>query len=464
MPNPITQAQPALEFIPPDFNPLVFRAAQVLMPLWRKANTPIAQIEAENVERLVELYRQFQQGKIRFTIAARHPSTHDPFAVSELLWRIVPQVAKEKAIVLHSPSHVHALYDRGIPLWAGQWVGWVFSKLGATPIQRGKMDRQGLRSARELFVNGLFPLAAGPEGATNGHNEIVSPLEPGIAQLAFWCVEDLKKADRPEQVLILPLGIQYFYIEDNWDAVESLLSRMETFCGLEPLQTDQLKDSEIHHSHLTNQAYLYPRLIRLGKHLLLLMEDFYRRFYHRNIPKKSAEEIELTSELPALLDEALKVAEEYFQVSAKGNVIDRCRRLEQAGWERIYREDIEDFEALSALERGLADRVAEEASLRMWHMRLVESFVAVTGQYVREKPTFERFAETTLLVWDTIARIKGEDPFLNRPELGPQRVKLTVGEPISVSDRAANYQEKRRSAIAELTKDLQTALENMIIS
>lgn len=194
------------------------------------------------------------------------------------------------------------------------------------------------------------------------------------------------------------------------------------------------------------------------------MEDFYRRFYHRNIPKKSAEEIELTSELPALLDEALKVAEEYFQVPAKGNVIDRCRRLEQAGWERIYREDIEDFEALSALERGLADRVAEEASLRMWHMRLVESFVAVTGQYVREKPTFERFAETTLLVWDTIARIKGEDPFLNRPELGPQRVKLTVGEPISVSDRAANYQEKRRSAIAELTKDLQTALENMIIS
>ncbi|WP_071599813.1 hypothetical protein [Mastigocladopsis repens] len=44
----------------------------------------------------------------------------------------------------------------------------------------------------------------------------------------------------------------------------------------------------------------------------------------------------------------------------------------------------------------LGDRIAEEANLRMWHMRLVESFVAVTGNYVHEKPTAERFAETTL--------------------------------------------------------------------
>ncbi|BAZ85105.1 phospholipid/glycerol acyltransferase [Dolichospermum compactum NIES-806] len=38
-------------------------------------------------------------------------------------------------------------------------------------------------------------------------------------------------------------------------------------------------------------------------------------------------------------------------------------------------------------------------------MRLVESFVAVPGMYIREKPTVERFAEMTLLLWDMINKI-----------------------------------------------------------
>jgi len=86
-------------------------------------------------------------------------------------------------------------------------------------------------------------------------------------------------------------------------------------------------------------------------------------------------------------------------LQAQGSLIERCRRLE-AGWTYIYREDLQDGKALSPLDRGLADWIAEEASLRMLHMRLVESFVAVTGTYVLEKPTVERFAETALLMFD----------------------------------------------------------------
>jgi hypothetical protein len=147
-------------------------------------------------------------------------------------------------------------------------------------------------------------------------------------------------------------------------------------------------------------------------------------------------------------------------------VIDRCRRLEQAGWNYIYREELKNVKALSPLERGLANRVAEEANLRMWHMRLVETFVSVTGQYVIEKPTVERFAETTLLLWDMVTRIKGSNPF-HRPRLGKQQVQLTIGQPLSVSDRYPAYHASRqgaRLAVAELTKDLQHALEGLIVS
>ncbi|GAB4284084.1 MAG: hypothetical protein Fur0025_14630 [Oscillatoriaceae cyanobacterium] len=151
----------------------------------------------------------------------------------------------------------------------------------------------------------------------------------------------------------------------------------------------------------------------------------------------------------------------YFDIKPKGGLVDRCRRLEQAGWDCIYREDIENPDALSPVERGLANLVAEEASLRMWHMRLVESFVAVTGQYVRENPSFERFAETTLLVAKTISRIKGGNPFAGEL-LGQQRVVLQVGEPLSVTARWDAYQTNRRAAVSELTADLQGALEAMI--
>ena len=460
MPNPITQAQPPLTYIPPRLNPLVLKFCQQGLPLWLKFKTNIKEIDATNVERLAEIYHQFQEGKVRFLLAFRHPNTDDPYCLGYLVWHLLPKIAKQKNIPLKYPAHFHFMYDRGIPLWAGEKVGWLYSRLGGTPIMRGKIDRVGLRAARELFTDGKLPLAAAPEGATNGHNEIVSPLEPGISQLAFWCAEDIFKAGRNEQVLLVPVGIQYRYLEEPWSALDNLLTQLEADCGLPALKGGnyytQNPDSTINHD-----SHFYRRLIRLGGHLLGMMEEFYTTFYHQTLPK-TEQKPDLNSRLAALLDVALKVAEEYFNLQPKGSVIDRCRRLEQAGWDRIYREDIKDIDAISPLERGLADRIAEEASLRMWHMRLVESFVAVTGRYVQEKQTAERFAETTLLLSDVITRIKGGNPF-GRPKLGDQKVQITIGEPLSVTDRWGEYTNSRRSAVAGLTKDLQTALQNMII-
>ncbi|MEG4225279.1 1-acyl-sn-glycerol-3-phosphate acyltransferase [Microcoleus sp. N9_B2] len=480
MPNSISQVQPPLEFIPPAYNPLVVQGCQQILPWWLRFKTSISHVQAENVETLAELFHQFQNQKVRFLLAFRHPNSDDPYCLGQLIWKLVPQAARVKGIPLQFPVHSHFIYDRGIPLWAGSGVGWLYSRLGGTPIVRGKIDRAGLRSARNLFANSQFPIAAAPEGATNGHNEIVSPLEPGIAQMGFWCVEDLLKAGRTEEkVLIVPIGIQYRYVNPPWQPLEKLLTQLEIDCGLPPLERTEIANLETANPDSENQnhKFQYLRLIRLGSHLLAVMEEFYSRFYHKNLPQKISilpssvsekttnnfDNEVMIARLKALLDVGLQVAEEYFNLKPKGSLIDRCRRLEQAGWDYIYREDIKDIAALSPLERGLADRLAEEASLRMWHMRLVESFVSVTGRYVAEQLTAERLAETTLLLWDVLARIKGGNPF-GRPKLGKQQVQMTVGEPISVSDRWDRYQTSRRLAVAELTQDLQSALEAMIKS
>jgi hypothetical protein len=456
------QAQPPLEFIPPAFNPLFLRFVHLFLPNFISWQTAIAQIEADNVEVLADVYRQFQDQKIRVMLAFRHPQTQDPLCLGYLFSQLVPKVAREQGIGLELPVHAHVIYDRGIPLWAGNHVGWIVSRLGGTPIQRGKADWNGLRSARDLFANGKFPMAAAPEGATNGLSEIISPLEPGIAQLGFWCAEDLQKAGRDQQVLIVPVGIKYSYVEAPWSAIAQLLTELEAVSGL-----------PVHDAGYSNPSLesLYPRLLSLAEHLLSTMEKFYTRFYHQKLTDHqdpsgdvSDRNAALATRLQALLNVALQISEQYFDLPAKGLLSDRCRRVEQAAWNYIFREDFKDVKSLSAIERALGDRVAEEANSRMWHMRLVESFVAVSGNYIKEKPTVERFAETTLLLRNMVTKIQGNNP-LQRPPLGKQKVKITIGEPISVSERYSAYKGNRlagKQAVIDLTKDLQQALESLI--
>lgn len=478
MQQSITQVQPPLKFIPPAYNSGVKSIVRSLLPFWQRWRVGIQDIQVTHPQRLAQLYQQFEAEKVRFLLAFRHPTANDPYCLAHLLWRVVPQVAREQQIPLQSIPHAHFIYDRGIPLWAGRSVGWLYSHLGGTPIRRSGLDLAGLRSARQLFVNGKFPMAASPEGATNGHSEIISPIEPGIAQFGFWCVEDLIKADRTEQVLLVPIGIQYHFIDQPWIALERLLTQLEIDSGLvgdrSPLSPLPTASSG---TAMVAESGLYSRLFQLGEHLLSMMEQYYQKYYHQPLssspleldetspktdPSIPASHHQLAAKLQSLLNAALTVAEDYFHLAPKGTVNERCRRLEQAGWERIYREDLRQIEKLSPLERGLADRLAEEANLRLWHMRLVESFVSVTGHYVLEKTTVDRFAETLLLLWEMIARIKGETAF-PRPKVGLQSAQVVVGEAISVSERWDAYKANRRQAVANLTQELQTALEQMII-
>ncbi|GAB1538747.1 glycerol acyltransferase [Scytonema sp. NUACC21] len=470
MPHKIQPAQPPLEFITPRFNPLVRYMMQALLPLFLRVRmrpwlpTGIAQVETVNVEVLAKLYEQFQAGKIRFLIAFRHPEVDDPLCMLHLVAKAVPEIARKNGISLQHPIHSHFLYDRGMTIWAGNWLGWLFSRIGGLPIHRGKrVDRVGMKTARDLFANGKMPISIAPEGATNGHSEIISPLEPGVAHMGFWCVEDLLKANRTEEVFIVPIGIQYSYINPSWEKLDWLLGKLEADCGLSVQQMSQA-------SLVEREKFFYERLFNLGEYILSQMEKFYDRFYHQSTPTIAPADPSATrnqileTRLHKVLDRSLQAGEQYFGLEQQGTIIERCRRLEAASWEDIYRKDLPNLETISPLERGLADWIAEEASLRVLHMRLAESFVAVTGSYVLEKPTFERFAETSLILFDLVARIKGEkNPA--RPRLGWRKSRLTVGEPISVTQRWSTYQTSRqaaRKAVDDLTHDLQVALEKMI--
>ena len=449
-------AAPPLAFLPPRLDPPVLALAQRLLPLALRCGGAITARQVVGGDRLVTAMQAFQEGRSRLLLAFRHPSVSDPLCLAALLWLDLPRLARRQGVRLRPRPHAHFLYDRGIPLWAGAPVGWLLPRLGGSSIQRGKLDSAGLRSARALLLDGRFPFAAAPEGATNGHNEVVSALEPGVAQLAFWTADDLRRAGRAEAMTVVPIGVQYSWSRPIWRELEALLTRLERQAGM--------RGATAAGGTAGDSARLYPRLLALAERMLSLMEHFYRESYQKPLPdlEHPADPNErLALRLQRLLNAALEVVETSFGLRASGDLTSRCRRLEQAGWDRLYPAGVE-ANGRCPLQRGLADRLAEETERRLWHMRVVESFVAVSGRYVKEAPSQERFADTLMLLWDTQCRLLGSDPG-RRPRLGPRRVRLTIGQPIAVDQRLEAYQHDRRGAVAALTTELQQALEGLIV-
>jgi hypothetical protein len=461
MPKSLDQLQPDMEFLAPRIQESLLSGLRSLLPFWLRWQCKIPQIKVHNLEQLVKTTEEFQAGKVRYILAFRHPTIDDQFAMFHLMGVALSKASKD--IKKFSSYYV---YDRGIPLWAGEIVTYLYPRTGGIPIHRGKLDRQGLQTIRKFLLAGEYPIAISPEGGTNGHSELVASIEPGVVQIGFWGCEDLAAADRSEQVVILPVGIQYQYLGDPWDKIDHLLMQLETECGI---SKPTLQPSE-----------RYARLNALGEYLLEFVDRHYQQFYPEYIktcikndsdPEDLNEELNIEipepiqepfgDRLQKLLDQILRVAESNFGIKPRGTIVDRARRLEQAGWDRIFRADIDN---LSVLERGFANQVAKEANTSHWHLRIAESLTSISGNYVKSHPSPTRFAETLLLIWRSLSRVKNQ-PFGKSPYLGDRSCLLSIGAPIVVSDYFPKYQSSRANAkacVASLTAELQTALEQLI--
>ncbi|MEM9217074.1 MAG: 1-acyl-sn-glycerol-3-phosphate acyltransferase [Cyanobacteria bacterium P01_F01_bin.150] len=513
--------KPPLEFIPPKLNRWVVRLSYWALPILMKVRlrpwlpAGIQTVTVQNAETLARLFHQFQAKKIRLLIAFRHVEVDDPICMGYMFSHVIPRIAKRQQLQLRDSIHSHFMYDRGMSLWAGAWLKAFFAWMGGIPVRRGARDLKAIKAARDILINGQFPLTIAPEGATNGHSELLSPLEPGVAQLAFWGVQDLRRQQRNEAMIVVPVSIRYRYSKPDWSKLDRLLTELEEDSGLstkagsaKPMQRSAKGSTE------PDIERYYQRLLRIGTQMLAQTERVYRRFYHVPLgdaidvigkrgsggaeeqgskgaglrPERSAEREQgsggvgehldgmevngaIAQHLQPLLDEMLKVGERYFGLSSEGDLPTRCRQLEEAGWQRIYRDDLKLGQAddsngklaqgVSAMERGFADRIAAESLLQMEHMRVVESMVAVTGHYVKDNPSFERFAETALLLFDVMQRIKGvKNPA--RPRLGWRRACITIGTPLSASDRWSAYEQNRRMAKDRLTDEIRRELERLI--
>jgi hypothetical protein len=464
----ITQARSPIKLSPPVFKPWSLTIARWFLPFWLKRRLRIERVYSNNVEQLVELCRKFQNGNTRLILAFRHPSRDDIFCLSHLLARSLPESGDRYRISLDKPFFAHFFYDRHLPQWAGRTIAWLFPKLGGIAIDRGTIDRDGMDIARNILFEGKLPLAIAPEGNENGLSEAIDPLEPRTAQLGFWCAKDLAASGQFAETTIVPIGIQYYYMNEPWLSLEDTIAKIESEVGIAADRTESI--STIRHGEPKHmKRILYDRIYKLAQYFLYQMENFYAQFHQYSSPERPDISVGLSRQqiaerLTAVLDYSVHICESHFNLQPKGSIADRCRRIERASRKWIYPKALKNPDNLPPTSKKLADRIATEADLRVWHMRMAETLVAVTGTYIKDRPSVDRFAEITLKIWDLLAQIEGKkNP--DRPYLGERIAEVTVGDPISVSPRLQNYlssRERAKSEVANLTEEIRVALDRMI--
>ena len=436
MPRASTQiARSALRRLPTRPSRLVQAVVSRLLPLlFRSQGLDINSGKA--AEGLAKALAAQQTGACNLLIAFRHPSTRDPVVLADLFWNRVPRAARRLNLGVKRPIQLRFLYDRGIPIWAGPLIGWLLQRSGGIAIHRGRLDRPALSQARAALAQGRYPLVVAPEGATNNLSGEMAPLEPGVAQLAFWAAEDLDKAGDDRHLEVVPVGIHYSWRRHNWRALDARLDALEQHLGI-PAMEEWADDPD------TTRR---ERLIQIGMNLLKALEQLERL--------KPDPELNFSERIGAYRLHGLAKAEAHFALRSVGNLQERCRRIEQAAWDRIYREGVDQ---LPPLERSLADWEAREADLQLTRMRLVEHFTSVSGHYISDRPDFDRFAEMLLLVEEAIGWIE-DKPWKGQPSLGPQRVELSLGRPLPVRPRLSQYRCNRRESMQIFMQDLEQAL------
>lgn len=399
-----------------------------------------------NSSSFITALQDFYTGKHRLIFAFRHLTHADGPLLYRAFTRQLHRLAHQEGRPLPTQPHVHFMYDRGITLWAGSYLEWLLPFISATPILRGKADRQGVAAARQLIAAGGHPLAVAPEGGINNLNYALGPLQPGLMQLAGWAQDDLAAKGHSVPIAIMPVGLIYKYEQAAYPRFDALLAELENTLSLpskpahparcEPgFCPDQIDDPAL--------QLRYTRYLAIHATMLNYLEDYYRENHYRKYLATAPAE-SLDGRTIRLSDLAFSIAEESLKVTGRGTTTDRIYAIEQAAWAKIYRNT-----PPTPLQKGLADWAASDAHSAARHMRLASSLHRISLDYLFAEPGFERLADITLLTWDVMARCLN---LRDKLMLGPRQAYLTAGEPIVLAP--ASERADRKAALAHAHETL----------
>ncbi|MFA6505763.1 MAG: hypothetical protein WCT14_06685 [Treponemataceae bacterium] len=432
MPKPIFRSQAAPVLADPKPNPLLISFFRTISPLYLRLALHFGRIEFIGGERIVEAFRSFQNGDSRLLIAFRHPYGDEPQLLAYAIARGVPKEARALGKPLRKATYAIFVHGYEVPFWMGPIVRWLLPRAGAIPVHHVKLDSTGIGRIRKAMTNGEYPLALAPEGQVSYTSETIPRLEKGFARIAFWAAEALEASGKSKRVEVLPISVHYRYGKKADAVLERVLSMIEKDCGL---------------NYLTGESR-YERLRKAAENIVRLAEDFYAETERTPVANQQQS---LNERWKAVVEAALRSGERALRLDADGDVTRRVYRIRQAGWDRLFREDLRFPKP--PLYRALADRAAGEAWYAMRHMELADIGYYLDFDALKENDPIELYVETALNYWDLTSRLRGGN-ISNRLNFFRKDAYLVIGKPLEIAGRLPEYRKDRKSSLNALTADL----------
>ena len=379
--------------------------------LRRFCDVAAVDIPAADVARLKALRGE------RLLLAPNHPTNVDPsllFALSK---------------AAETPFHYLACRETFDGL-GGLW-GKIIQRLGAYSVVRGTADRESFRATRALLSAPAGKVVIFPEGEVYSQNDSLLPFHGGVVQLAFWALEDCRKAGEPDaDVCLLPIGLRYRFAQDMTAPILRSIAALEKTLGLSAAPQEET----------------YTRLRRVGITLLEALEAEYGL-------KRKDDGDDLTPRMNAMKNLLLDRCAGLIGATHAPDMTlpERMRALINSVYAVTHEEPTEARPPYrERLHREQAARVAP----LLHDLNRVANWIAVQDNYVRAQPTPERMA-------DNLRRLEVE-AFGKARLRGRQTALVRVGEPLSLAARYDAYKADRRGAVARVTGELEQAAQSLL--
>lgn len=321
-------------------------------------------------------------------------------------------------------------FDQGFGLW-----GQLIRRVGAFSVVRGTADRASMKATREMLATPRAKMVVFPEGEVYGQNDSLLPFHGGVFQIAFWTLEDLKKAQIEEPLYILPIALKYRFTRPMEREIEASLARLEDFTGAGDAPPGTAS---------------YERLRRIGAAMLQSLEREYRLTPSKDAPNPD----DLTPRLNAVKEAIVtRVASAAGLPTPKGESLPERMRALIYSVEELTRSDAEPAKG-SPYDAALRRQKAERARPLLHDLRRLANWVAVYDGYVREETTPERMAETL---------IRLERECWGKATLsGPRRCRVRVGSPLDLRDKWADYEKNKRGTVAQVADEIESRVAALL--
>jgi hypothetical protein len=294
--------------------------------------------------------------------------------------------------------------------------GWVLQRMGAFSVDREGCDRRAIRQAVEFLSNG-HALVVFPEGEIYHLNDRLTPLLEGVAFMALSAQRELEKAQSAGRVWVVPAAIRYRYLDDVTPKLEAAVAQLEQRLCWKPRPG----------------SALHERIIQLGEVLLTIKEK-------EKLGHVCEGDGDLPTRIVRLTETLLKRLEsEHLKKTPSAETVPlRVKALRR--------------HLLVAWADEKADPVTrQQARAALDDVQLVLQLYSYPGDYLSEKPSVERMAET-------VEKFEEDIYGAARPK-GRRRARVLLAEPIDLKQVAA---ERARSAAHDVTVRLEEAIQQLM--